>query len=238
MLAGKRELSVFVDESGDLGAFQPHSPFYILSLVFHGQDHDISQSLRKIQDALRAKGFDSDHAIHTGPLIRREQDYRFLDLSERRAIFRLLFDFVRQSPISQNSLTYPKRRVGGGQPLLDLMAADLDKLMTGNHPYFQSWDRAVIYYDNGQKEIGGLVQSAFRRHVADVEFRKVSPSEYSLFQAADLCCTLALLREKINTPNLGLSKSERDFFSTPKASPERALRKTYFKPIDRKGLGA
>ena len=58
------------------------------------------------------------------------------------------------------------------------------------------------------------------------------PSDYSLFQAADFCCTLALLRKKLET--VGLSTSERDFFSTPKDSAERALKKGYFKTMDRK----
>ena len=29
-----KELSIFIDESGDLGNYQNHSPFYIISLVF------------------------------------------------------------------------------------------------------------------------------------------------------------------------------------------------------------
>jgi hypothetical protein len=28
-----RELSIFIDESGDFGPFEKHSPFYVLSLV-------------------------------------------------------------------------------------------------------------------------------------------------------------------------------------------------------------
>ena len=30
-----KELSVFVDESGDFGQYEQHSPFYIISLVMH-----------------------------------------------------------------------------------------------------------------------------------------------------------------------------------------------------------
>lgn len=35
------ELSVFVDESGDFGEYDYHAPYYIISLVFHNQSHDI-----------------------------------------------------------------------------------------------------------------------------------------------------------------------------------------------------
>ena len=34
-----RELSVFVDESGDFGEYDYHSPYYIITLVFHNQDN-------------------------------------------------------------------------------------------------------------------------------------------------------------------------------------------------------
>ena len=72
-----RELSIFIDESGDFGPFQQHSPFYVLSLVLHDQSDNISGHLDKIHDALWARGLPADHAIHTGPLIRGENDYKF-----------------------------------------------------------------------------------------------------------------------------------------------------------------
>ena len=31
-----RELSIFVDESGDRGEYDYHAPYYIVSFVFHG----------------------------------------------------------------------------------------------------------------------------------------------------------------------------------------------------------
>ena len=92
-----------------------------------------------------------------------------------------------------------------------------------------------VYYDNGQKELTNIVNIVFNAHLSTAEIRKVQPSDYSLFQAADLCCTLALLRAKIGT--VGLSTSESDFFSTPKDNAERALKKGYFKTLDRKRFG-
>ena len=43
-----RELSIFIDESGDFGPFEKHAPYYVLSLVFHDQSDDISDHLHKI----------------------------------------------------------------------------------------------------------------------------------------------------------------------------------------------
>lgn len=114
------------------------------------------------------------------------------------------------------------------------MSRELGVLIRSYYEYFNAWDRVVIYYDNGQKEITNLVNSVFNAHLS-VEVRKVIPADYSLFQAADLCCTMALLRRKIET--VGLSPSERGFFSTSRDGAERALKKGYFKTLDRKRFG-
>lgn len=44
-----KELSIFVDESGDFGEYDHHSPFYIISMVLHDHitDH-ITITLRKL----------------------------------------------------------------------------------------------------------------------------------------------------------------------------------------------
>ena len=44
-----KELSVFVDESGDLGEYNFHSPYYIVSFVLHDQDIDISDALNHLE---------------------------------------------------------------------------------------------------------------------------------------------------------------------------------------------
>lgn len=235
-MASQRELSIFIDESGDFGPAQKHSPFYILSLVLHDQSDDITGQLDKIHAALQSRGLTADHAIHTGPLVRREQDYRWLDLPARRSIFRVLVDFVRLCDVTHHSWAFSKRELTDADKLVGAMSRAVGALIRENFSYFSQWDRVVIYYDNGQKEITNLVNSVFNAHLTNVEVRKVVPSDYSLFQAADLCCTLTLLRQKIATD--GLSSSERDFFSTAHGSAERALKKGYFKTMDRKRFGA
>jgi len=231
-----RELSIFIDESGDFGPTSSHSPSYILGLVFHDQADDISDDLDHIHSALSARGLSSSHAIHTGPLIRREQDYRWMDIAERRALFRVLVDFVRKCDVTHRSWVFNKREHRSSDELVSAMSRELGAFIREHLEYFGSWERIVIYYDNGQKEITNLVNSVFNAHLSTVEVRNVVPSDYSLFQAADLVCTVSLLRMKVS--GAGLSSSERDFFSTKKDSAERALKKGYFKTLDRKRFGA
>ena len=63
------ELSVFIDESGEFGT---NSDYYLLTLVFHEQDKDISSQVKRLESALDAAKLPNDKPIHTAPLIRKE----------------------------------------------------------------------------------------------------------------------------------------------------------------------
>ena len=81
-----------------------------------------------------------------------------------------------------------------------------------------------MYYDNGQVEVNKILAAVFSTLLDNVEFRKVIPSDYRLFQVADLVCTLKLVELKLD--NHTLSRSEIKFFEN-----DRILRKNYLKPI-------
>ena len=62
-----------------------------------------------------------------------------------------------------------------------------------------------------------------------MEFRKVKPVDYKLFQAADLICTVELLAEKADAGKF--SASELEFFDNI-----RDFKKNYLKHIRKKHL--
>ena len=61
-------LSIFVDESGDFGPYQSHCPFYLVSMVLHDQQIDLSHLIK--EHDRRMADYYEPHAILTGPLIR------------------------------------------------------------------------------------------------------------------------------------------------------------------------
>lgn len=69
-----KELSVFIDESGDFGEYSPHSPYYFITMVFHNQDTSINEALDHLEQELSYLSL-TDHCIHTGPIIRKEENY-------------------------------------------------------------------------------------------------------------------------------------------------------------------
>ena len=90
-----KELSIFIDESGDFGQYSPHSPFYIITMVFHDQSEEIGSSISKLNQELAYLGL-SNLCIHTGPIIRKEELYADMSIEDRRRIFNKMVAFIRQ----------------------------------------------------------------------------------------------------------------------------------------------
>lgn len=223
-----KELSIFIDESGDFGPFEAHSPFYIIALVFHDQKHDISDRIAHLKNHIVEQGFSPNHAIHTAPLVRRESDYASLDMVNRRKLFRSLFTFVRMCDIRYKAFVFKKREFCDHDSMVTRMSREIGGFVRAHLELFQAYDRIIVYYDNGQKEITNIINTVFNV-LLEAEIRKVTPSDYSLFQAADLFCTLELAKAKVECS--ALSKSEMDFFDGV-----RNLKKNYLKPAAKKSL--
>lgn len=224
-----RELSVFCDESGDFGPFESHAPHYLVSLVFHDQSSSISELIRRHEEGLALFGLPRNHAIHTAPLIRREQEYRHLDGAERKRLFDRLMTFMRLADIKTKTFVVEKRDFGEGDELADRIAREMGFFIRDHLSYFQSYDRVIVYYDRGQKEITRILRTVFSAYISNVEFRVVSPENYQLFQVADMVCTLELLAVKIE--HEGLSRSEKTFFGGV-----NKLKKTYLKVLKSKRI--
>ena len=143
------ELSIFVDESGDFGEYQSHSPY--VDVMF--QTFQLEK--RKVLDEVDATG---------------------------------------------------------------RLSKDISRFVKEHFEFFLSFDVVKIYYDSGQVQVNKMLASVFNALLDNVEFRKVVPSDYRLFQIADLACTLQLIKTKSETKSL--SNSERIFFET-----ERILKK-------------
>ena len=148
-----KELSVFIDESGDFGVYQNHAPYYIVTLILHNQSKNISESINKLNSAIQNTGFDTNHSIHTGPLIRRESDYFHLELEERRYLFNCLFNFARTTEIQYKTIVVNKKELKHQFDLNARVSKQLSLFINDNMDFFFEFDKVVLYYDNGQTEL-------------------------------------------------------------------------------------
>ena len=56
MVVITKELSIFVDESGDFGDYAEHSSYYIVSMVFHDQSVNIMAEINELETKLASLG--------------------------------------------------------------------------------------------------------------------------------------------------------------------------------------
>ena len=221
-------LSVFIDESGDFGQYSQHTPYYLVSMILHNQDIDINYNIKGLDQHINNLGF-CDHAIHTGPLIRRESIYENLSRDERKRLFNALFHFARKLDFNYICPIIKKGECPDVITLTSKISKEISKEIKLKQSFWDEFDKINIYYDNGQIELTKILTSVFNTLYSNVEFRKVKPVNYKLFQVADLICTIELLSLKM-TDNI-TSKSEIEFFGST-----RDFKKNYLKYIKAKHL--
>ena len=222
------ELSVFIDESGDFGDYSIQPAYYLVTFVFHDQRQDITTNIQHPEESVSNSGFQLDY-IHTGPVIRREEIFDSYTIDERRKLIYKMLNFVVASPISHLTVCIDRRQAQDKVTLSGRLARAINIAMLEHIDYFNSFDRILVYYDNGQNELSSILNAVFSVLFSNVEFRKAEPQRYRLLQAADFICTVELL--KIKQAEHRLSKSEEKFFYKP-----QELKKTFFKSVAKKHI--
>ncbi len=223
-----KELSVFIDESGDFGEIKERPAYYLVTFVFHNQDNGIEGQVSKLEESIRGSGFDVEY-IHTGPVIRREEVFARYSIDERRKLLYKMLNFVNGCPISYLTVIVDRREAADKVALSGKLAKAINRAMSEHMGYFSDFDKIIVYYDNGQVELSTILNAVFSIQFSNVEFRKAQPQKYRLLQAADFICSMELLRIKRNEKRL--SKSEEHFFYKP-----QELKKTFLKSIEKKQL--
>lgn len=223
-----KELSVFIDESGDFGEITERPAYYLVTLLFHDQKNDITSNVKRLEDSTKNSGFDFEY-IHTGPVIRREEVFSGLSIDERRKLLFKMLNFIISSPITYEVAVVNRKEAPDKISLSGRLGREISNVIEKHKAFFDSFDKIIVYYDNGQIELGAILNTVFSIHFSNVEFRKAEPQKYRLLQAADFICSMELLRIKKNENRL--SKSEQQFFYKP-----QELKKTFFKAVDKKRL--
>lgn len=218
----ERILSIFIDESGDFGKYDWHTPYYLVAMVLHDQSVDISEAIARLDKHIRELGF-PPHAIHVGPIIRRESIYeQFEDLEKRKALLNSLYHFTRQLDIHYLCPVIKKSECKDFIQLNSRLSREIATQLRRNEDYLNLFDKLIVYYDNGQNELTKILTSVFSAIFGNVDFRKVRPSDYKLFQVADLICTWELLALKSESNSFSIS--EKEFFDSPKEFKKNRLK--------------
>lgn len=145
-----RDLSIFVDESGDTGT---ESKYYLITLVLHEQDRDLHPYEKGYQTALLSKGLE-DIPLHLSPLINGHGDYEGMPVERRKRHLAAFRVFMQKLPYRYVTFAYRKSELSE-QPLAPNGAVqrtrrDLACFLLENLEYLQRFDNVKVYYDDGQ----------------------------------------------------------------------------------------
>lgn len=218
-----KELSIFIDESGDFGSYNKESPFYLVTFVFHNQDINIKDNIYSINESLKYYS-PLTIPIHSGPIIRGEEDYRNEQLKKRIKIFQSFFKFILNLDISYKTFIINKKDYTSKVEMSEALGKLISNFLSDNKDYFLSYKNIKIYYDNGQNELTSRLAFIFSSSLNNYEFKKVKPIDYRLFQVADMICTIELIKTKLLYNEF--SKAEKSFFKD-----KRTFNKNYIKPL-------
>ena len=145
-----KTLSCFVDESGDFGDFQPHCPFYLVSIVLHDQANSIHGSIIRLEHLLSQSGF-SHHTLHAGPLLRREKPYHDDTIECRRRLFNYLLNFARQIPIRLLSIEVRKSDCSNYEDLVKKLNQKIKQEIERTKQYWESSTKSFCIMIMGKK---------------------------------------------------------------------------------------
>ena len=181
-----KKLKIYIDESGEFGFEQGSSELYVVSMVFYDTSINIDNFLHDFENRLKSIGY--TNMIHMGDLVRHKGDYKNFDIITRKKIYRSLHHFTRKLP--------------------------LNKFIIKHHKYSNKFKNIIVYYDNGQKILGNIIDKVFStlnnyEHI--VEFDKV---QERLFQIADMLTFIDKFDYKFKR-KIPFSKNETVFFEIP-----------------------
>ena len=226
MTQSPKELSIFIDESGDFGAYDPKCPYYIISLVFHNQMDDMSALFQSFDRALDETTLRRNF-VHMGPLIRREYEYSKLSVAERLQIYRRTKAFIEKAKFSYQNFIVEKKHIETSMELTTKLAQQITNFIRQHYQYFVQFDKVKVYYDNGQDGVAKIIMAVFTALFNNPDIKVAKQEDYKMLQAADFVCTAALTELKMNRH--GLSRSERHILGN-----DKMIYKYMLKPLKKK----
>lgn len=189
-----RELSIFVDESGDKSK---HTRYFLLTVVIHDQGESIVEKVLSYESALATADL-PNIPFHSEPLLNGHGDYADLTIKQRKRLLYSFGIFVQRLPIRYKTFVYRQSEFENPTKLFDRLKRDISELMIDNLQFFQAFDHVKIYYDNGQELVKQALYDAMYRCLSKqaVIRKRTTMTEYRLAQVADYLCTIELAAAK------------------------------------------
>lgn len=185
-----RDLSIFVDESGDRGG---KARYYLLTLVIHNQTNGIADKIARYEQSLRDSNL-PNISFHSEPLLNGHWPYQGIDIRARKKMLYSFNILAQRLLISYSTFIYRRSEFSDLNKLMLRMKRNVSDLLFDHLDFFQEFDEVKVYYDNGRDIVKQALDQSigFVLSKGVVERRKTSMIDYRLEQVADYLCTIEL----------------------------------------------
>lgn len=204
-----KRLNIFIDESGDFGFVDGSSDLYAVSFTLHESSNSIKSELNYLNEKLDS--LDYKGMIHLAYLIAKRGDYAHFDFEKRKSIFWAIFYFSSRVNVKIRTIIIDKKYINKKAQLNVALAKKISEFINDNKQYIESFDKVVIYYDNGQETLATILDTLFALY-PNVERRvEFDHTEKRLFQVADMLTVIDKMDYKRQN-NIPFTKAEKYFF--------------------------
>lgn len=210
MIKIKRRLNIFIDESGDFGFVNGSSELYAVSFTFHESSNSIENELIYLNRKLNELNYNG--MIHLAYLVAKRGDYSHFDLEKRKSIFWAIFYFSHRVNVKLKTVIIDKRYLNKKSQLNIALAREINQFINKNRDYIESFDKIVIYYDNGQETLATILDTIFATNPVVERRIEFDHTQKRLFQVSDMLTVIDKLDYKRNN-NIPFTKAEKYFFN-------------------------
>ena len=228
---GKRQIDVYIDESGNFAPFTKQNPVYSVAFVFVERNEEVKTRSGGYLRGLSALP-GGDHFVHVGNLVRGKAPYEYLSREQRQKLFYGLFMFAKR--LEMKFYSFHAFKSASSQSIFDLsgkISRGIGEMLAAKRRFFEGFDKVVVHYDNGQLELGLVLQSSFMSGLpCEVEFVETRQMEEPIMQVADMICYLETLYFKLKEGHP--TNSDLAFFGPTKGD----IDKKYLNPLRKKQL--
>ena len=203
-------LNIFVDESGDFGFVNGSSDLYAVSFTLHKSSDSIQTELKYLNEKLITLNYDG--MIHLAYLIAKRGDYSHFDFERRKSIFWAIFYFSSRVKVKLKTVIVDKRYINKKMQLNMTLSGEIGQFINTNRNYLESFDKIVIYYDNGQETLATILDTLFTTNPKVERRIEFDHTKKRLFQVSDMLTVIDKLDYKRKN-NIPFTNAEKYFFN-------------------------
>ena len=205
-----KRLNIFIDESGDFGFTKGSSELYGVSFTLHESNNSIKNELDYLNKRLEDLKYNG--MIHLAYLVAKRGDYSHFNLEKRKSIFWSIFYFSHRVKVKLKTVIIDKKYLNKKSQLNMALAREISQFVADNREYIESFDKVVIYYDNGQETLATILDTIFATNPIVERRIEFDHTQKRLFQVSDMLTVIDKLEYKRKN-NIPFTKAEEYFFN-------------------------